>query len=474
MQEQLLGRSDDPSTLLKREYKYDAAGQLTDINDSRRGPLAYRYDPVGRLLSATTRQGVETFTFDPASNLLDNRTTEIRRPLDQTPSRSKLVDNLLREYAGTHYDYDERGNQIQRWHNGTRSDLQWDLFDRLVRFEDPRLTVDFAYDALGRRLHKNSSAHYKQRPEAGSQWNRSEHARKQREYGCGFTLYGWDGDNLAWESSPAQTDGAPGRTVHYIFEPGTFVPVAQAVRHAPINLLGQPDYSGEYSLDEDPLWNHKATASAFDVLAWYQCDHLGTPQELTDPQGNLAWTAQYKAWGQVTEQRSEWARQHGVMNPIRFQGQYHDHETGLHYNRYRYYDPRVGRFVSKDPISYEGGINVYQYAPNPLSWVDPLGLAAHRGRIQAQGAKLEESVAWNQDTPLTAADAKQKLQELKGKLNKKDLAAREDAFKKADKFIDNAAKCGGADAHISQTFMVKDTKHERVDIEVITGKAFVE
>ena len=375
LQEQVLGRSDDKSTLLKREYKYDAVGQLTDINDSRRGPLAYRYDPVGRLLSATTRQGVETFAFDPAGNLLDDKTNEIRRPLDLTPPRSKLVDNLLREYAGTHYDYDERGNQIQRWHNGQRSDLQWDLFDRLVHFEDSRLSVDFAYDALGRRLHKNSLAHYKQRPEAGSLWNRNEHARKQRELGCGFTLYGWDGDNLAWESSPAQADGEPGRTVHYIFEPGTFVPVAQAVRHAPINLMGQPDYSGEYSLDEDPLWNHKASALPFDALAWYQCDHLGTPQELTDYQGSVAWAAQYKAWGQATEQHSEWARQNGVMNPIRFQGQYHDHETGLHYNRHRYYDPTVGRFISKDPLSYDAGLNLYQYAPNPTGWTDALGLS---------------------------------------------------------------------------------------------------
>jgi len=123
------------------------------------------------------------------------------------------------------------------------------------------------------------------------------------------------------------------------------------------------------------VWNHKATALPFDALAWYQCDHLGTPQELTDSQGNMAWTAQYKAWGQVTEQRSDWARQHGVMNPIRFQGQYHDHETGLHYNRYRYYDPGVGRFVSQDPISYAGGINLYIYAPNPVLWTDPWGLS---------------------------------------------------------------------------------------------------
>ncbi|WP_130910191.1 RHS repeat-associated core domain-containing protein [Pseudomonas sp. Sample_9] len=375
LQEQLLSRGDDKSTLLKREYKYDAAGQLTEINDSRRGPLAYRYDPVGRLLTAATRQGVETFAFDPAGNLLDVGATDIRRPLDVMPLRSKRVDNLLREYAGTHYEYDERGNQIQRWHNGHRCNLRWDLFDRLVHFEDQRLSVDFAYDALGRRLHKNSFAHYQQRPEAGSLWNRNEHVRKQRELGCGFTLYGWDGDNLAWESSPAQADDDLGRTVHYIYEPGTSVPIAQAVRHAPINLTIQPEYRGEYSVDEDPLWSRNVSALPIDALVWYQCDHLGTPQELTDSQGRFAWTSVSKAWGRVTEQRSDWARQHGVRNPIRFQGQYHDHETGLHYNRYRYYDPEVGRFISQDPIGLAGGLNVYQYAPNPVQWIDPLGLA---------------------------------------------------------------------------------------------------
>jgi RHS repeat-associated protein len=63
-----------------------------------------------------------------------------------------------------------------------------------------------------------------------------------------------------------------------------------------------------------------------------------------------------------------------VRNPIRFQGQHYDDETGLAYNRHRYYDPGTGRFTSKDPIGLLAGGNVYQYAPNPTGWIDPLGL----------------------------------------------------------------------------------------------------
>lgn len=63
-----------------------------------------------------------------------------------------------------------------------------------------------------------------------------------------------------------------------------------------------------------------------------------------------------------------------VTNNIRFHGQYFDEETAHHYNRYRYYSPYVGRFISKDPIGLLGGFNVYAYAPNSTSWIDALGL----------------------------------------------------------------------------------------------------
>ncbi len=306
--------------------------------------------------------------------------------------RIKALDNLLKQYAGTHYQYDARGNLSKRWHQGKESRYTWDLFDRLTHYEDERLQADYSYDALGRRLTKHSKAHYEERREAGPHWNRAERVRRNRELQCGFTLYGWDGDTMAWESKIADEDGFGARTTHYVYEPGSFVPVAQAVRDDAILLHDQPEYGDYYRQDEDPLWLAPPPAPAIDSLAWYQCDHLGTPQELTDEQSEIAWSAEYRAWGVAQEAIRKASGKAPVANPIRFQGQYHDHETGLHYNRYRYYDPEVGRFVSKDPIGYLGGYNVFQYAPNSIAWIDPLGLAA-AGQLGTYGGLTGETHA---------------------------------------------------------------------------------
>ena len=76
------------------------------------------------------------------------------------------------------------------------------------------------------------------------------------------------------------------------------------------------------------------------------------------------------------EQTSALAKLNNVSNPIRFQGQYFDEESGLHYNRFRYYDPETGRYLSEDPIKLAGGMSLYGYPVNPIQWVDPFGLAA--------------------------------------------------------------------------------------------------
>ena len=97
----------------------------------------------------------------------------------------------------------------------------------------------------------------------------------------------------------------------------------------------------------------------------------------------------YQAWGNTVTVEWQEVVQATELNPIqfnateqsyllqphRFQGQIYDVETGLHYNRFRYYDPDAGRFISHDPIGLLGGDNHFQYALNPVEWVDAFGLA---------------------------------------------------------------------------------------------------
>ncbi|HEJ9096580.1 TPA: HNH endonuclease [Serratia odorifera] len=99
---------------------------------------------------------------------------------------------------------------------------------------------------------------------------------------------------------------------------------------------------------------------------------------MTDADGQLRWSGQYDTFGKLTGQTvAGAAKRTGPVyhQPLRYAGQYQDNESGLHYNLFRYYEPEVGRFTTQDPIGLKGGLNLYQYAPNPLMWIDPWGWA---------------------------------------------------------------------------------------------------
>jgi RHS repeat-associated protein len=144
------------------------------------------------------------------------------------------------------------------------------------------------------------------------------------------TRYVWDGDDLVHEIA----DGAP--LVTWEFEPGTF------------GLLAKVDGDRRFSA---------------------VTDHLGTPQVLFDAQGEIVWKAEIDLYGVVNVQVAK------VGCPWRWPGQYEDEETGLYYNRFRYYDREAGRYINQDPIGLKGGTALYAYVPDPLSWIDALGLS---------------------------------------------------------------------------------------------------
>ena len=157
----------------------------------------------------------------------------------------------------------------------------------------------------------------------------------------GATNFAWYGDRMALEQRG-------GNETIYLYHSEAFVPLAQI---------------------HDGVFYHLHT------------DQLGTPLEASNDAGAMAWQVTNRTWGSVViKEVAE------IQQKLRFQGQYFDAETGLHYNRARYYDPKIGRFLSSDPIGLLGGPNVYEYAPNPIGWTDPLGLK-NKAWIETEGCK---------------------------------------------------------------------------------------
>ncbi|PSY39184.1 RHS repeat protein [Escherichia albertii] len=108
-------------------------------------------------------------------------------------------------------------------------------------------------------------------------------------------------------------------------------------------------------------------------LHLYHCDHRGLPQALISPEGETAWQGEYDEWGNLLGEENP---QH-LQQPYRLPGQQYDEESGLYYNRHRYYDPLQGRYITQDPIGLRGGWNLYKYPLNPVRFIDSLDLKFH-------------------------------------------------------------------------------------------------
>ncbi|MET4714356.1 RHS repeat-associated protein, partial [Pseudomonas sp. PvP125] len=291
-----------------------------------RGEIKYEYEANGQLHSRDTGRLVdsEEFRYDAAANRLNFNTSQF----------DQVKDNRIKQWRDQEYRYDAWGNLIEKRSGITRlQTFSYDCENRLVGAEtmvNSRLesTGTYRYDSLGRRVGKTSEINGK-----------TQHKN-----------FLWQGLRMLREESPQQSS-------LYIYEPGSYAPLAR--------------------VDQSEGEAQK--------LYYFHTDQIGTPLEMTDPDGQIVWQATYRAWGEIeTLAVSE------VEQNLRFQGQYYDDETGLHYNTFRYYDPQVGRFITQDPISVLGGANLYQYALNPLSWLDPLGWAgnpANATHITYQGIK---------------------------------------------------------------------------------------
>ena len=233
--------------------------------------------------------------------------------------------------------YDAAGNLIEkRRPDGSAIWYEYDADDQLIAVEGSDSgRIGFSYDALGRRR-----------------------AKKTSEGEIGFL---WDGDVLLAERRRVISKGGHESDTEYIHEPGSHFPAAR-LRW----IVG-----GSVELEA------------------YHVDHLGTPRELTDGSGSVVWKGDYDEYG-----RLESAVHSDKNQNVRFQGQYEDAETGLHYNLFRYYDPDSGRYLTKDPIGLAGGLNAYKYVPNPVCWIDPLGLNDCKIIVSKESHTLDLEGEW--------------------------------------------------------------------------------
>ncbi|MCY6987920.1 RHS domain-containing protein, partial [Acinetobacter baumannii] len=160
----------------------------------------------------------------------------------------------------------------------------------------------------------------------------------------------------------------------------SFVPLLQGGYKDFIQLIETPDYqeyqTKPYSIYKDPVWNSTTRKKRADLeqITFYHCDQVGTPQTMTNTRGECVWEILQDTWGTALEIKVVNQDNPFEQNNLRFQGQYYDSETELHYNRYRYYEPHSARYVSKDPIGLEGGMNTSSYVSDPNQWIDPEGL----------------------------------------------------------------------------------------------------
>ncbi|WP_077900363.1 RHS repeat domain-containing protein, partial [Escherichia coli] len=409
------------SLLSDRDYTWNDNGELIRISSPRQ-TRSYSYSTTGRLTGVhTTAANLDIripYATDPAGNRLPDPELHPDSTLSMWP------DNRIARDAHYLYRYDRHGRLTEktdlipegviRTDDERTHQYHYDSQHRLVhytrtQYAEPLVESRYLYDPLGRRVAKRV-------------WRRERDltgwmslSRKPQ-----VTWYGWDGDRL----TTIQND----RTrIQTIYQPGSFTPLirvetatgelAKTQRRSLADTLQQSGGEDGGSVVFPPVLVQMLDRLESEILAdrvseesrrWlascgltveqmqnqmdpvytparkihlYHCDHRGLPLALVSTEGATEWCAEYDEWGNLLNEENP----HQLQQLIRLPGQQYDEESGLYYNRHRYYDPLQGRYITQDPIGLKGGWNFYQYPLNPVQYIDSMGLASKYGHLNNGG-----------------------------------------------------------------------------------------
>ncbi|MFC4469049.1 putative T7SS-secreted protein [Streptomyces xiangluensis] len=315
-----------------RSYSYRADGHLTSVADRLSGSRTFDLDRVGRVTAVHAQGWTERYAYDDAGNQTSASWPSGHPGREATGPRAYTGTTLTRA-GDVRFEYDALGRVTlrQKTRLSRKPDTwryTWDTENRLTSVTTPDGTRwRYRYDPLGRRTAKQRLA-------------------ADGESVVEEVRFTWDGLTLC-EQTSHQPD-VP-NTVALTWDHRDVVPLAQTER-----ILTADDRQEEI--------DRRFFAIATDLV--------GTPTELIDETGDIAWRTRSTLWGTTA-----WSRDSSAYTPLRFPGQYYDPETGLHYNCFRHYDPETGRYTSPDPLGLAPAPNPVGYVDNPYSGCDPLGLA---------------------------------------------------------------------------------------------------
>lgn len=336
---------------LVREYRYDSAGNVSAVTSredyGRETRREYRLDRNGQVMAVTASgtglgygEGDESYGYD-SCGYLKAQSAGRHRISEETDQYAG--GHRLKQAGNTQYDYDAAGRMVSRTRHrdGYRPETErfrWDSRDQLTGYCSAQGELwEYRHDASGRRTEKRCD-------------------RKKIRF-----TYLWDGDSIA-EIREYRDDKL------------------YSVRHLVFN--GFELISQQFSRVRQP---HPSVAPQWVTRTNHAVSDLtGRPLMLFNSEGKTVWRpGQTSLWGLALSLPADtgYPDPRGELDPeaapgLLYAGQWQDAESGLCYNRFRYYESETGMYLVSDPLGLLGGEQTYRYVPNPCGWVDPLGLAA--------------------------------------------------------------------------------------------------
>ncbi|KAA1246353.1 DUF6531 domain-containing protein [Aquimarina sp. RZ0] len=329
-------------------YRWGRNDELSNkVDELRSKKTAFTYDETGNLQTATYNNGWETIYKmpDAVGNLFKTKSRN---------DRTYDTGGKLKKDDKASYTYDAEGNLISKFvsvadNNKDTGEWTYEWYGNgmLKTVRTPaKKQITFEYDALGRRTAKIVENHRRFSLSGGETPKETRGLVTRWVWDGNVPLHEWIydlndrpslyvdpfGEVKSDEKEPTDSTNQ----ITWLFESDSFVPAAK--------MVGDKRYS-------------------------IACDYLGTPVQAYDEKGIKVWDCELDIYGNVRSIEGD-----KTFIPFRYQGQYEDAETGLYYNRFRYYSAESGTYISQDKLRLSGGSKLYEYSSNTTLILDPFGL----------------------------------------------------------------------------------------------------